>query len=1182
MKISQGEVSALRQGNQLERDSSETITYHPLPKLVGQSILGRISSGIAALGVILGLQASLLLRAQSPLPDNFNPGANGSVSSLAVMADGKILLGGGFTTLGGQVRDRIGRLNPNGTLDTGFNPGANGVVSSLAVQADGKILVGGRFTALDGQVRHYIGRLNSDGTLDAGFNPSCSAYVESLAVQTDGKILVGGAFTSLSGQTRNYIGRLNPDGTLDTGFNPGADLTVYSLTVQADGKILAGGSFTTMGGEARSRIARLSADGTLDSGFNPGASGGSVASMVVQADGKILVGGDFWQLGGRPRSYIGRLNLNGMVDTNFNPGANYVVSSMSLQTDGKILVGGLFEALGGQARNHIGRLNPDGTLDTGFNPGASVGVSSLAIQADGKVLVGGPFGVLGGQIRKSIGRLNVTEPATKSLTYDGSTITWSRGGSSPEVWRTTFDWSSDGLLWTPLGEGTRLPGGWRRTNAIVPTQVTIRARGFVAGGGFNASGWFVEDFLGPLVWIAQPVSRTNDAGSTATFGGAVGGTPPLSYQWFKGGVAVTDGGRIAGATTGWLTLTNVLGADAGDYQLVVSNSYGARTSVVATLTVNEPVITVPPVSQNREPGENATLNVTAHGTTLGYQWWKDGEVLTGRTGASISLTNLSLADAGVYWVVVTSPYGSATSSVAWLTVNGTTVEARFRLSASSYVSSLAVQADGKILLGGGFTTLGGETRNYIGRLNPNGTLDTGFNPGASGSVSSLAVQADGKILVGGSFWELGGQSRNRIGRLNPDGTLDTGFNPGASSDVESIVVQADGKILVGGGFTNLGGQTRKYIGRLNLNGTLDTGFDPGADRNVHSLAMQADGKILVGGSFTNLGGQLRNRIGRLNPDGTPNTGFDPGADGSVNGGPVYSLVVQADGKILVGGYFNMLGGQLRNYIGRLDPDGTLDRAFNPGADNQVSSMVLQADGKILVGGSFTNLADQPRKYIGRLNSDGTPDTGFNPGASSYVYSLAVQADGKILVGGFFTTLGGQTRNRIGRLNATEPPTQSLTYDGSAIAWLRGSSSPELWRTTFDWSSDGLLWTSLGEGTRVPGGWQWTGAAVPAFTTIRARGFVAGDDNASGWFVENLIWYAGALPLTVERGLGGLSNLFAFSTTTTRNQALVVEASSNLVNWVPVYTNAPTNGLFQYSDPSLASNSFRFYRAYQMP
>jgi hypothetical protein len=78
--------------------------------------------------------------AQWPLPDDFNPGVSGAVSSLAVQPDGKILAGGDFTTLGGQSRFRIGRLNADGTVDRGFNPGANSRVYSLAVQTDGKEL----------------------------------------------------------------------------------------------------------------------------------------------------------------------------------------------------------------------------------------------------------------------------------------------------------------------------------------------------------------------------------------------------------------------------------------------------------------------------------------------------------------------------------------------------------------------------------------------------------------------------------------------------------------------------------------------------------------------------------------------------------------------------------------------------------------------------------------------------------------------------------------------------------------------------------------------------------------------------------------------------------------------------------------------------------------------------------
>jgi hypothetical protein len=183
-----------------------------------------------------------------------------------------------------------------------------------------------------------------------------------------------------------------------------------------------------------------------------------------------------------------------------------------VQADGKILVGGSFTALGGQPRDHIGRLNPDGTLDTGLNPGANDWVPSLAVQADGKILVGGGFTTLGGQPRNFIGRLNNTEPAIQSLSYDGSTVTWLRGGTSPEVWRTTFDYSTDGVVWTSLGEGNRIPGvpagqaaGWQRANVVVPVDTTIRARGFVTGGSYNGSGWFVESVLTNTV---PPVVRS--------------------------------------------------------------------------------------------------------------------------------------------------------------------------------------------------------------------------------------------------------------------------------------------------------------------------------------------------------------------------------------------------------------------------------------------------------------------------------------------------------------------------------------------------------------------------------------------------------------------------------------------------------------------------------------------------
>ncbi len=462
---------------------------------------------------------ALAALAQAPLPDSFNPGADGSVVSMAVQADGKIVVGGQFTWLGGLSRTNIGRLNGDGTLDMTFNPRAEGnQVFSLGVQADGKILVGRRNFITDGLSRTNIGRLNSDGALDTSFNPKTDGFVYSLAVQADGKILAGGNFTTLGEQSRGRIGRLNSDGTLDTSFNPGADGLVYSLALQADGKILAGGDFTTLGGQSRGRIGRLNADGTLDTSFNPGANG-TVLCLAVQANGKILVGG----------SGLSRLNADGTLDRTFNPGAGSpgagAVSSLALQADGKILVGGHFTTLGGESRNNIGRLNADGTLDTSFNPMVNGNVHSLAVQADGKILLGGLFSTLGGQSRNDIGRLNNTGPATQSLTFDGSTLTWTREGTSPEVWRTTFEYSPDGASWTNLGGGIRIAGrpagqagGWQLTGLALPTNTALRARGYTVGGVFNGSGWFVETVLRPALAISHVLYSTN-----SQFGFSAGG-----------------------------------------------------------------------------------------------------------------------------------------------------------------------------------------------------------------------------------------------------------------------------------------------------------------------------------------------------------------------------------------------------------------------------------------------------------------------------------------------------------------------------------------------------------------------------------------------------------------------------------------------------------------------------------
>ena len=214
-------------------------------------------------GLVGVLSLAKSLAAPGELDLAFDPGALVSPPSntqLTVQPDGKIILVGAFTALQETSRNRIARLNSDGSLDTSFLnalTGADGGVFCVALQTNSQILVGGDFSLVNNSPRARIARLNGDGTLDASFLNGMAGindWVESIRVQDDGKILVAGYFTSVNGLTRNFLARLNADGSLDMSFLNnlgGANNPVFSLALQIDGKILAGGSFTNINGVAR-------------------------------------------------------------------------------------------------------------------------------------------------------------------------------------------------------------------------------------------------------------------------------------------------------------------------------------------------------------------------------------------------------------------------------------------------------------------------------------------------------------------------------------------------------------------------------------------------------------------------------------------------------------------------------------------------------------------------------------------------------------------------------------------------------------------------------------------------------------------------------------------------------------------------------------------------------------------
>ena len=356
---------------------------------------------------------------------------------------------------------------------------------------------------------------------------------------------------------------------------------------------------------------------------------------------------------------------------------------------------------------------------------------------------------------------------------------------------------------------------------------------------------------------------------------------------------------------------------------------------------------------------------------------------------------------------------------------------------------VAVQPDGKVLIGGGQDFINGTYAGKIQRLNADGTTDPSFNPGgfgANGFLAAVVLQPDGKILIGGGFTMYNNTQVLTVARLNANGTLDATFVPSGISTVRQVgtlALQADGKILVGGGMSLQGGAPYGGVTRLNTDGSLDTSFNLGTGVDspsgfVRSVVVQADGKLLVGGTFSSFNGQSVGNLVRLNANGSVDNGFAIGTGATAAAGgavaTVRAFVQQPDGRVLVGGNFSAFNGQPAASLIRLLPSGSPDNTFavGTGPNNTVLSLLLQSNGSMVVGGTFIQFNGQARNRMARVSDTGVLDATFATGAgaagatatsAASIGSLAQEANGQVLAAGSFTQFDGQARTGLVRLTA---------------------------------------------------------------------------------------------------------------------------------------------------------------------
>lgn len=1025
------------------------------------------------------------LNLDGSLDTSFNPGsgANGFIGAIAPTATGQYVIGGGFGSYNGTQRIRVARINGNGSLDASFNPGLgpDNNVWAVVVQPDGKVIIGGDFTTVGGLARSHIARLNVNGSVDETFDPGASGpdgTVWALALQNDGKVIIGGEFINVGGAARGGIARLNTDGTYDAGFNPGAgtDGFVYALGLQADGRILVGGQFGLMDFNPRNSLARLNANGSLDATFDPGSSGAAGTVYSIQPTGAgIYVGGAFDTYNGTHRRSLVRLYSDGTVDTGFldtayNQFAGLhrarfndamgIIYSLGVQTDGNVMIGGSFEKVGGGQADL--QVRPD-------TAAASPDLWSEKKARDGVRNRSNIARLLGGAT-PGPGNINFTAPThTAQENQSSLSIALTRNNGTLGFLSANFQ----------VEEGLALSGVDYVYNALPPIyltswQLTFPSSEPNATTRMRSDGLLLDNFIPTDIyghnWYSYTpgvlvVTINNDeltqGDRNTTFRLS---NPTAADQFFLGGENIPLGGALGfsqapfaifdddndNGVLGFASVNFVVNENVTNAVVTVirtNGSYGTVSVQYATVTggsasagadyTTRPsttltfadgqtnrTFTIPIVDDSIvEPDE--TINLRLSGVTGGATLGLSNAVVTivdndtpgGKlnftaanfstnesAGAALISVARSGSSLGSLTVYVSATNGSATAGSDFVAVTNQQLswssgDVSLKTFVVPLLDDVVVEPDETVTLRLLSPTLNGTTNQQsLGALT-NVTL-TILNDDLRGTVaystaSYLANENGGPAIItvvrpGGSaesisvsFAAFAGSAINGVDFLATNGTL--AFGPGEVSKSFTVPV-------LDNAFPDLPRFISLALSNASPSGTLGS--------PVSALINIVDDESVN------------------EPPGGVDTVFNPSGMNE----EVLALALQGDGKLIAAGEFTTANQVPAIRLVRLNGlDGSVDNTFQSSANAAVQSLALQTDGRTLVGGAFTTVNGVVRNHVARLNINGSLDTSFNPGSGTDnpVFALAETFIGglrKAFVGGNFATYNGTGRNGIARVN----------------------------------------------------------------------------------------------------------------------------------------------------------------------
>ncbi len=1027
----------------------------------------------------------------------------GTVSSILPDASGRVLLAGNFRSLNGTAAFNLARLTASGSVDSTFavGSGPSGEVTQLLRLPDGKLLIRGNFTGVGGIVRVDLARLLADGTLDQSFNytrQNPNWWIDRVVPTAAGKLLCTGFFYDSSDfNNRRALVRLNPDGTPDSTF---ASVTVgdghvLAALSQPDGRTLVAGTFIQVGATALNRLARLTADGALDSslaigtGFDPAvpAGGNGLSQLALAPDNRVFVGGPFSSYNGAAVSSLVRLQADGSRDTTFNLQSGFLsgsVSGLHVQEDGRILAWiPRDHQVTLNAPPRLARLTATGALDSTFAVHGLSWSDNLSALAMGE----------GGQLYYALsttGRIHrtaaasapaVTQPPQAQTVALGGTLTLSVTVAALPA--PTYQWSRN---------NTAIPGATAATYAVASATAAHAGSYTVTvsnslGSVTSAAATVVVGTPPPTI-LSQPADVVVTSGSPATL--TVLATGATRYQWLRNGFT------LPGKTDPSLTIPAARRIDADFYSVQVFNDHASVESAQARLGVAPaayPTVVAPDPAWDLLPENDSgsisamlrladgrvylggaflraggvrrtnVLRLLADGTVdpsfqppaidntvsvLAVQ--ADGRLLIGGSflhidgisrprlarletdgridpsfnagGSGPSATPLAVAAWPDGTVLVggtfTAYNGTPVNRLAWLDRFGTLLpDSRNTAAATpnSAVNVLLAVTGNRIAVGGNFTAFGASpAASGLALLRVDGTVDPAFNTGGTGApgVQAVVQQADGRLIVGGTFTSFGGAARQRLARLETTGAVDLGFDPGSlfSGTVSGLALDSAGRVIASGSFVG----ERSYVARLLTDGSLDQDFNAtGLAATVQRVVLDGAGRVLIGGSFAAVDGSARYGIARLGDDGGFDSGFDLRLRGSVSVGV---FLPQPDARMLLARSFSYLRGTaVPPRVARFDSLGNRDGSYNAGGagpDNTVFGGHRLPDGRMMFAGSFTAYNGAAVGRLVRVDAQGARDTTFNPGGAGFdntVNAIAQLAGEGFIYGGLFSTYNGTSR-----------------------------------------------------------------------------------------------------------------------------------------------------------------------------